>query len=57
MQQVERAYLHRVLRRCGGHLEKTAEAADISRRTLYSKMKQYDLHATDFKGPGDTPES
>lgn len=50
-QQVERAYLHRVLRRCGGHLQQTADAAGISRRTLFSKMKQYDLHATDFKGP------
>lgn len=48
-QQVERAYLHRLLRRCNGHMERTAEEAGISRRTLYSKMKQYDLQASDFK--------
>jgi len=53
VQQVERAYLHRLLRRCEGHLERTAEEAGISRRTLYSKMKQYGLQATDFKAPDE----
>ncbi len=52
VQQVERAYLHRVLRRCGGHMERTAQAAGISRRTLYAKMKQYGLQASEFRGPG-----
>jgi len=47
--QVERAYLHRVLRRTGGHLDRTAKAAGISRRTLYSRMKQFGLNANDFK--------
>ena len=51
VQQVERAYLHRLLRRCEGHLENTAEEAGISRRTLYTKMKLYGLSATDFKAP------
>jgi DNA-binding NtrC family response regulator len=47
--QVERAYLYKVLQRCGGHLERTAEEAGISRRTLYTKMKEYGLEAGDFK--------
>lgn len=49
IEQVERAYLHRVLRRTGGHLEQTANEAGISRRTLYTKMKQFGLEASDFK--------
>jgi DNA-binding NtrC family response regulator len=48
-QQVERAYLYKVLHRCGGHLERTAREAGISRRTLYTKMKQHGLEAADFK--------
>ena len=47
--QVERAYLYKVLRRCQGHLERTATEAGISRRTLYSKMKAYGLDAGEFK--------
>ncbi len=47
--EVERAYLFRVLRRCAGHLERTAAEAGISRRTLYTKMKDYGLEAGDFK--------
>jgi DNA-binding NtrC family response regulator len=50
IEKVERAYLSRMLRRCGGHLERTADAAGISRRTLYTKMKQYQLDADEFKG-------
>ena len=50
IEQVEKSYLFKVLRRCGGHLERTADAAGISRRTLYTKMKQYGLEAPDFKG-------
>jgi len=49
--QVERAYLYKVLHRCGGHLERTAREAGISRRTLYTKMKQHGLEAADFKKP------
>ncbi len=49
IEQVERAYLHRLLRRCNGHMERTADAAGVSRRTLYTKMKQYGLRASDFK--------
>jgi DNA-binding NtrC family response regulator len=48
--QIERAYLHRVLHRCRGHLSRTAEAAGITRRTLYTKMKAYGLDADDYRG-------
>jgi len=47
--QVERAYLHRILQRHQGHLSQTAKAAGITRRTLYSKMKTYQLAATDYR--------
>ncbi|TVQ93838.1 MAG: sigma-54-dependent Fis family transcriptional regulator [Deltaproteobacteria bacterium] len=53
IEQVERAYLHRVLRRTGGHLERTADEAGISRRTLYTKMKLFGLQASDFKKQAD----
>ncbi|MCO4743960.1 MAG: sigma-54-dependent Fis family transcriptional regulator [Proteobacteria bacterium] len=47
--QVERAYLYKVLQRCEGHLGRTAKEAGITRRTLYTKMKQYSLDADDFR--------
>ena len=48
-QQVERIYLYKALKHCAGHLGKTAEFAGITRRTLYTKMKQYGLEASDFR--------
>ena len=48
-QQVERAYLYNALKRNGGHLGRTARYAGITRRTLYTKMRQYDLEASDFR--------
>ena len=47
--QVERTYLHRLLKRNQGHLINTAKAAGITRRTLYTKMKLYGLDATDYR--------
>ncbi len=47
--RVERAYLHRLLRKHRGHLGRTAEAADIAPRTLYTKMKKHGLDAGNFK--------
>lgn len=47
--QVERTYLHRLLRRHNGHLINTAKAAGITRRTLYTKMKLYGLDAADYR--------
>jgi len=47
--QVERTYLQRLLKRNHGHLGRTADAAGITRRTLYTKMKAYGLDATDYR--------
>ena len=47
--QAERAYLFQMLRQTGGHLEKTAAAAGITRRTLYTKMKAFGLDQKEFK--------
>ena len=49
MAQVERVYLDRLLVRHKGHLQKTADAAGITRRTLYTKMKVYGLDAGDYR--------
>jgi two-component system, NtrC family, response regulator AtoC len=48
--QIERTYLHRLLTECEGHLGNTADAAGITRRTLYTKMKLYGLDAADYRG-------
>jgi len=47
--QVERTYLHRLLKKNDGHLINTSKAAGITRRTLYTKMKLYGLDATDYR--------
>ncbi len=47
--QLERAYLHKLLTRFGGHLQNTAAAAGITRRTLYTRMKELGLEAKDYK--------
>jgi DNA-binding NtrC family response regulator len=47
--QVERAYLCRCLERHAGHLGKTAEAAGITRRTLYTKLKHLGVDAADYR--------
>jgi len=49
LRQVERAYLHRVLMRQKGHLVATARDAGITRRTLYTKLKQLGLNAADYR--------
>jgi two-component system, NtrC family, response regulator AtoC len=48
--QIERTYLHRLLTECEGHLGNTSDAAGITRRTLYTKMKLYALDAADYRG-------
>ena len=48
---VERAYLFKALKQNRGHLGQTADEAGITRRTLYTKMKQYGWSADDFKLP------
>ncbi|MEM6929498.1 MAG: sigma 54-interacting transcriptional regulator, partial [Myxococcota bacterium] len=51
LQKIETAYLREVLQRCQGHLGQTATAAGITRRTLYTKMRQYGLEQQDFRRP------
>ncbi len=45
VRELECAYLRRQLEAQGGHLERTAAAAGITRRTLYTKLKAYGLSA------------
>jgi DNA-binding NtrC family response regulator len=47
--QVERAYLDKLLNRHRGHLMQTANAAGITRRTLFNRMKALGLNAADYK--------
>ena len=47
--QVARAYLHKILTQNVGHLQKTAAAAGLTRRTLYTWMKDLSLDARDYK--------
>jgi DNA-binding NtrC family response regulator len=47
--RIEKAYLTHLLGRLGGRLAQTAEAAGITRRTLYSKLKAYDIDPERFK--------
>jgi len=49
LHQVERTYIQRQLKKNNGHLADTAKAAGITRRTLYTRMKQYGLVASDFR--------
>jgi two-component system, NtrC family, response regulator AtoC len=43
--EVERRAIHRALLACGGNRTKTAERLGISRRQLFDKIREYDLHA------------
>ena len=47
--ELERVYLHKLLTRLGGHLQNTAAAAGITRRTLYTRMKELGLDARAYK--------
>ncbi|MDP2304628.1 MAG: sigma-54 dependent transcriptional regulator [Pseudomonadota bacterium] len=47
--QLERTYLHKLLARNGGHLQNTATAAGMTRRTLYSRMKALGIEAKGYK--------
>ena len=49
VERVERDYFEAVLARCDGHLGNTATHAGITRRTLYTKMRQYGLDQRDFR--------
>jgi two-component system response regulator AtoC len=41
---VERRAIQRVLLACGGNRTKTAEKLGISRRQLFDKIREYELH-------------
>jgi DNA-binding NtrC family response regulator len=43
LEDPERRIIERALRKMGGSRQKTAEALDINRTTLFNKMKKYDL--------------
>ena len=43
MSEIEREVIERYLKQFKGNRRKTAKALDISERTLYRKIKEYDL--------------
>jgi DNA-binding NtrC family response regulator len=47
--RLERAYFHRVLKRYRGHLQKASAHAGITRRTLYTKMKELGMDADEYR--------
>jgi DNA-binding NtrC family response regulator len=51
VEEVERAYLYQTLQQTRGHQGRAAEAAGITRRTLYTKLRDYDLDPAEFKEP------
>jgi DNA-binding NtrC family response regulator len=55
-EQFERAYLHKVLLREGGHLQRTAQRTGFTRRTLYSKMKAYGMDPGEYRRGGRDDE-
>ena len=51
VESFEREYLSRLLEQTSGNIAETALAADIDPRTLYNKMKAYDLRKEAFRRP------
>jgi DNA-binding NtrC family response regulator len=49
LEDLERAYLARLLERTGGHVGKTARHAGMQPRSLFEKMKRYGLRKEDFR--------
>lgn len=43
LEEPERRIIERALKKLGGSRQRTAEALDINRTTLFNKMKKYDL--------------
>ncbi len=46
---MERAYLERLVRRCGGDLDKAAQEAGVHRKSLERLLRQHNLKASDLK--------
>jgi DNA-binding NtrC family response regulator len=54
--QVEKLYIHMVLKKSGGRVGEAASRAGIHSRSLYNKMKRLGLKKEDFKhGHGRGP--
>jgi two-component system response regulator AtoC len=49
MDQVEKLYLQKVLKKTRGRVGQAARIAGIHPRGLYNKMKQFDLRKEEFK--------
>jgi two-component system NtrC family response regulator len=47
--QIQREYLHKLLTRHRGHMERTSAAAGLTRRTLYTRMRELGLDTRDYK--------
>ena len=43
MNELEKEIIERTLKNCKGNRRKTAKILDISERTLYRKLKEYDI--------------
>jgi DNA-binding NtrC family response regulator len=51
LRRVEKSYLHEVLKAEQGHMERSAKAAGITRRTLYAKMRSLGLDPEEYRTP------
>ncbi len=49
VEELERRYLHALLRITGGRVGETARRAGIVPRSLYEKMRKYGLRKEDFR--------
>ena len=43
MNELEKEIIERTLKNCNGNRRKTSKILDISERTLYRKLKEYDI--------------
>jgi DNA-binding NtrC family response regulator len=44
MDELEKEIIDRTLKNCNGNRRKTAKTLDISERTLYRKLKEYEIN-------------
>ena len=51
VEDFEREYLTRLLQRTSGNIAETARIAGVDPRTLYNKMRAYELRKEDFRRP------
>lgn len=49
LQQLERDYILTILKECNGNMTRTAMTLGIGRRTLYTKLKQYESSDVFFR--------